>query len=150
MNDPTKAAWWRDFELDGYFSGSGNKPFIELAVLASMIAAAADGTAGEEEYDHIVTVIDLASKGAIDRDRIDQLMQRAISKIEQGDIDALMAEVKDRVSDKKSATAALAFAIACAFSDGNVGEEEKTVLEQLAKVLGVDRRVDDLIAGVLR
>jgi len=150
MNDPTKAPWWKDYELDGYFSGGGNKPFIELAVLASMIAAAADGTAGEEEYDHIVTVIELASKGAVDRDRIDQLMQRAINKIEQGDIDALMGEVKDRVSDKKSATAALAFAISCAFSDGTVGEEEKTVLEQLAKVLGVDKRVDDLIGGVLR
>lgn len=148
MNDPTKAPWWRDYGLDAYFTGKGSKPFVELAVLSSMIAAAADGTAQDEEYDHIVTMIELGSKGAADRDRVDQLVQRAIEKIERGGIDALMDEVKDRVSDKRTATAALAFAIACAFADGSVAEEEREVLDRLAGVLGVDVGVDALIAGV--
>jgi len=139
MKDPTKAKWWRDLELDKCFTGSASEPFIELAVLASMVAAAADGSASAEEYDHVVTMIDLATKGAADRDHVDSLVQRAIEHIERADIDGLMNEVKERVPDNATATAAFAFAIACAFSDGNVGEDELATLDDLARILGVSR-----------
>lgn len=144
MKDFRKQAWWKTFGLDGYFNDKGAKPFIELCVLASMVAAGADGSASEDEYDHIVSLVTLATNGTADRDALDDLVAKAVRQLEQErGMEALIEDVSDRATAGAGVRkAALAFSVACAAADSDVSEEELEQLKALADALKIPNELD--------
>lgn len=149
MNDPRKTTWWKSMSLESYFRGEKAKPFVELCVLASMIAAGADGTASESEYDHIVTLVDLATNGEADRDALDDLVAHATRALENDGMDKLIEDLGDRgrgmIGLRK---AALAFALACSYSDGVYTDEEREVIGKIAKALDVEGSLDEIRTAI--
>jgi tellurite resistance protein len=152
MQDLRKTAWWKSLRLDVYFADANPNAFIELCVLSSMVAAGADGSASADEYDHIITMIDLAMNGKSDRDALDDLVNRSVRMLEE---DQGMANLIEEVRERSTAgadvrKAALAFGVACASSDGNVDETEVETLKSLADALKLGAELDSVRAAIAK
>jgi tellurite resistance protein len=152
MQDLRKTGWWKSLGLDGYFGTDKPEPFIELCVLSSMVAAGADGSASAEEYDHIVTMVTLATNGKADRDMLDDLVNRSVKQLEEErGMDALIEDVSDRATAGAGVRkAALAFAVACASSDGTVDEPEVETLKSLAEALKLPNELEGVRASIAK
>lgn len=152
MQDLRKTAWWKNLRLDVYFADANPKAFIELCVLSSMVIAGADGSASADEYDHIITMIDLATGGKADRDALDDLVNRSVRMMEEkGGIDSLIEEVQERSSAGADVRkAALAFGVASASADGNVDESEVETLKSLAAALKLTGELDGVRAAIAK
>src|SRR5205085_2408233 len=103
-------------------------------------------------YDHIITMIDLATNGKTDRDALDDLVNRSVSMLEEDQgMENLIEEVRERsTAGADVRKAALAFGVACASSDGTVDDDEVAALKSLADALKLSADLDSVRAAIAK
>jgi tellurite resistance protein len=127
-----KRTWW---SLHGLTERLTDPSFLEAAVTGAFVIAAADGNASEQEYDALVDRLEIL--GGVDRDRIDELVTAAATRLEETGFDPLVARVAELVVDRAAGEAAFMLALAIALADDDVSESERELAVQLAGALGL-------------
>lgn len=124
-----------------------DESFLEAAITAAFLLAAADGNASSQEYDTLLDRLELL--GGVERDVIDAQLTAAANQLEAGGFEPLMARVGDLVDDKDAGEAVLMLALAIALADDVVDETEREMAAQLAAELGLgDLDLDGLLAQI--
>lgn len=131
-----KRTWWTKHRLSDRLTDEG---FLEAAVTAAFVIAAADGTASEREYDALLDRLELL--GGIDRDKIDEKLTIASNELEATGVGGRLDRIAELVNDRDAAHAVLLLAVAIALADDEVTEDEHATALQLATRLGLDRAV---------
>ncbi|MBA3394810.1 MAG: tellurite resistance TerB family protein [Deltaproteobacteria bacterium] len=140
-----KRTWWRGHRMTERLTNEG---FLEAAVTAAFLIAAADGSASDVEYDALLNRLELL--GGVDRDKIDELLTAVAKDVEEAGFEPRIARLGDLITDKEAAEATLMLALAVALADDDVSTEEREVATQLAAGLGVPDLDLDRLLSVLR
>lgn len=139
-----KRTWWSKYRLT---ERAKSQTFVEAAVTAAFVIAAADGTASAEEYDALRDRLEIL--GGVDSEKIDEYFSSAANQLEGKGFAVPIAHVASLVDGKDSAQAVFVLAMAIALADDDVSAEEREVAKELADgigLAGVD--LDSLIAEI--
>lgn len=123
---------------------SGRKDFLEAVCAASALVAAADGEITDDEIKMAIKVVSsnptlaAAFKTSEIEKCIDSMLKRAGSG-RTGRM-GLYKEIEDIAKDPAMCETTYLCALDIAETDGNVAKEEKLVLDQIAKRLGVNQQ----------
>lgn len=132
MQSYEKRTWWSKYRLSERLK---TESFLEAAINAAFVIAAADGNASEQEYDALLDRLEIL--GGIDRDTIDEKFTAVSSELEANGFEPQIARIAELVSDKEAAHAVLMLAMAIALADDDVSAEEREVAKQLADGIGL-------------
>jgi tellurite resistance protein len=139
-----KRTWWSKYRLA---ERSKSQTFVEAAVTAAFVIAAADGTASAEEYDALRDRLEIL--GGVDSEKIDEYFTAAANQLEGKGFATPIAHVAALVDDKEGARAAFVLAMAIALADDDVSAEEREVAKELADGIGLGGvDLDSLIAEI--
>lgn len=127
-----KRTWWSRHQMTERLAGA---PFLDAAVTAAFLIAAADGQASEVEYDALLDRLEIL--GGVDRDQVDALLTAASNAVESAGFEPQIARIGELVTDRGDAEAALMLALAIALADGVVSAEERELAGQLAVGIGL-------------
>jgi tellurite resistance protein len=142
MGSYQNRTWWARHSLSHRLQ---DEAFLEAAVTAAFLVAAADGSASEQEYNTLLDRLELL--GGVDRDKIDELLTAAASEVEASGFEGRIARVGELISDRDAAEAALALGLAIAVADDEVSDTEREIAGQLATGMGlVELDLDTLLA----
>ena len=133
MSSYEKRTWWSRHGLTERLAGES---FLEAAITSAFLIAAADGQASEQEYDALLDRLEIL--GGVDRDKIDELLTSAASKLEAGGFEPQIARVAELISDREAAGAVMMLSLAVALADDDISMQEREVAIQLATGLGLD------------
>lgn len=137
-----KRTWWSHHQLTQRLQ---DPAFLEAAVTAAFLVAAADGHASEVEHDAMLDRLEIL--GGVDRDKIDEQLTSAARDLEASGFEPLIARVAELV-EGGAAEAALMLGIAIALADDDFSKEEREIASQLATALGCDVDLDKLVAEI--
>lgn len=144
MQSYEKRTWWSKHRLTERLK---TETFLEAAVNAAFVIAAADGNASEQEYDALLDRLEIL--GGIDRDTIDEQFTAVSNELEANGFEPRIARIGELVADKDAARAVFMLAMAIALADDNISAEEKEVARQLADGIGLgDVDLDSLVAEI--
>lgn len=121
-----------------------NKDFLEAVCAAVALVANADGTIDESERRKAVSVVSnhnvLSKLYRIDdvEKCLDIMLKRAKDASGRQQLARELDDIKGRPNAAQMAEDVYLIAADIAAADGNVGEDEKAVLEKIAKRIGVD------------
>jgi tellurite resistance protein len=132
MQSYSKRAWWSKYRLSERLK---TETFLEAAVNAAFVIAAADGSASAQEYDALLDRLELLA--GIDRDVIDEQFTTVSNELEASGFEPRIARVGELVTDPDSARAVLMLAMAIALADNEVSTEEREIAKQLADGIGL-------------
>jgi len=131
MQSYEKRTWWSTHRLTERLK---SQSFLEAAVTAAFVIAAADGTASAEEYDALRDRLEIL--GGVDSDKIDEYFTAAANQLEGKGFATPIAHVAALV-DKEAAHAVFMLAMAIALADNDVSAEEREVAKELADGIGL-------------
>lgn len=119
--------------------GTGGALDISVAVMLPMVAAVmADGEAGDDEIRQIRSICawsPIYARNTMDEDT--QIIQRAARIYVDSGAQSACERARDALSPALRETAFI-FAVRLVFSDGHIGQGERTFIEQLAGWLALD------------
>lgn len=122
----------------------GDNDFLEAVCAASALVAFADGKLEDSERAaaiRIITAHPVLSK-AYDRNSIEQTLQtmlgRATDASGRHSLGRELDDIKSKQNAMQMSEDVYLIALDIAGADGNVGDDEKVVLDKIAKKLGVD------------
>jgi len=127
-----KRTWWTTHDMTNRLKDEG---FLEAAVNAAFVIAAADGSASEQEYDALLDRMEIL--GNIERDKIDEHMTTAASELEASGFEPRIAHIAELIDGREAAEAILMVAMAIALADHEFSDQEREVATQLAAGLGL-------------
>lgn len=130
MDSYEKRTWW---SRHGLTERLKDEQFLEAAVTVAFLIAAADGHASEEEYDALLDRLEIL--GGVDRDKIDELLTHASSRLEQNGFETNITRVAGLISKPDAAEAALMLGLAIGLADDDFSSDEQTIAKQLAAAL---------------
>ena len=133
MTSYEKRTWWSRHGMTDRLAGDN---FLEAAITAAFLIAAADGQASEAEYDALLDRLEIL--GGVDRDKIDELLTAAATNLEANGFEPQIARVAELISDKEAASAVLMLSLAVALADDDVSMQEREIANQIATGLGLD------------
>ncbi len=139
-----KRTWWSRYRMTERLKDDG---FLEAAINAGFLVAAADGAASEVEYDALLDRLEIL--GGVDRDAIDDKLASAARHLEGMGLDARVARVAELVGDRDSAAAVMMLGMAIAFADAEITEDERHTATKLAAALGIQANVLDSMTAEL-
>lgn len=142
MESYEKRTWWSHHQLTQRLQ---DPAFLEAAVTAAFLVAAADGHASEEEHDALLDRLEIL--GGVDRDKIDEQLTAAARDLEASGFEPRIARVAELV-EGGAAEAALMLGIAIALADDDFSKEEREIATQLATALGCNVDLDKLVAEI--
>ncbi|MGE0402529.1 MAG: tellurite resistance TerB family protein [Kofleriaceae bacterium] len=143
MQSYEKRTWWSTHRLTERLK---SQSFLEAAVTAAFVIAAADGSASAEEYDALRDRLEIL--GGVDSDKIDEYFTAAANQLEGKGFATPIAHVASLV-DADGARAVFMLAMAIALADDDVSAEEREVAKELADGIGLrDVDLDSLIAEI--
>jgi len=144
MESYEKRTWWSKHRLTERLK---TETFLEAAVNAAFVIAAADGNASEQEYDALLDRLEIL--GGIDRDTIDEQFTTVSNELEANGFEPRIARIAELVNDKEAARAVFMLAMAIALADDDVSAEEREVAKQLADGIGLGAvDLDSLVAEI--
>jgi tellurite resistance protein len=132
MESYEKRTWWAQHRLTERLK---SQSFLEAAVTAAFVIAAADGSASAEEYDALRDRLEIL--GGVDSEKIDEYFTAAANQLEGKGFATPIAHVAALVDDKQSAHAVFMLAMAIALADDDVSAEEREVAKELADGIGL-------------
>lgn len=137
-----KRSWWT---LHRISERVRDEDFLEAAITAGFLVAAASGEVSADEYDALLDRFQLLAD--VDRDAIEERLTVAASRLEAEGFAPLCARVGELIGDRASGEAALLVGLATALADHQISEDERATIDDLAAALGVP---GDAIPGLLR
>lgn len=145
MESYEKRTWWAAHRLTERLQ---SESFVQAAVTAAFVIAAADGTASADEYDALRDRLEIL--GGVDSDKIDELFSAATRAVEaNGDAPAIAHVAELVAGDAESARAVFMVALAVALADDEVSAQEREVATSLADGIGLPSvDLDSLIAEI--
>jgi tellurite resistance protein len=132
MQSYEKRTWWSKYRLTERLK---TESFLEAAINAAFVIAAADGSASEQEYDALLDRLEIL--GGIERDTIDEKFTAVSNELEANGFEPQIARIAELVGDTEAARAVLMLAMAIALADDDVSAEEREVAKQLADGIGL-------------
>ncbi len=127
-----RRTWWSQHDMTTRLQEGS---FLEAAVNAAFLIAAADGAASELEYDALLDRLEIL--GGVDRDAIDQALGDAAHLLESEGPASRLARIAELLPDRAAGAAALRLALAVALADDEVTADERTTAGQLIGALGL-------------
>jgi len=143
MDSYEKRTWWSRHRLTERLA---DPLFLEAAITAAFLIAAADGHASEEEYDALLDRLEIL--GGVDRDRVDEVLTEAASELEASGFEPRIARVAELINDKAAAEAAMMLGLAIGLADDDFSTEEREIATQLATALHVELEHDKLLTEI--
>lgn len=144
MESYEKRTWWAKYRLTERLKV---EPFLEAAVTAAFVIAAADGTASADEYDALRDRLEIL--GGVDSDKIDEYFTAAANQLEGKGFATPIAHVATLVGNKDERHALFVLAMAIALADDDVSAEEREVAKELADGIGLTSvDLDSLVAEI--
>jgi len=137
--------WWTKRRISERLA---NEDFLEAAVTAGFLIAAADGGVSPDEYDVLLDRLQLLAD--VDRDAIEDRLTVAANELEAAGFAPLVARVGDLIGDAASGEAALMVALATALADHNVSSDERETAVQLATAVGLPSADLDALLAEMR
>lgn len=141
MESYEKRTWWSRHRLTERLA---DESFLEAAITASFLIAAADGHASEEEYDALLDRLEIL--GGVDRDKVDELLTAASNEVEATGFEPRLARVAELASDPSAGEAVMMLALAIALADDDFSTEEREIAGQLSTALKLSTDLDKVIA----
>lgn len=142
MESYEKRTWWSHHQLTQRLQ---DPAFLEAAVTAAFLVAAADGHASEEEHDALLDRLEIL--GGVDRDQIDEQLTAVARDLDASGFEPRIARVAELVEDG-AAEAVLMLGLAIALADDDFSKEEREIAGQLATALGCKVDLDQLVAEI--
>jgi tellurite resistance protein len=127
-----KRTWWPRNRLSERLA---NDTFLEAAVNAAFLIAAADGSQSEVEYDALLDRLELL--GGIERDKIDEHLSTAARLLEETGPEMRVEHVASLIADRADAEAVMMLGLAIALADDEVTPDERLIAAQLATGMGL-------------
>lgn len=115
------------------------EPKLEALVEMMFLAASADGEFSEVERAHFLKSVESLTDGRLGGARLEALLSRAKSDLEQDGREARLGSVKQRLPDAGARKVALSLAIQVAAADGIVRTSERELILETAEALEIDR-----------
>ena len=143
MDSYEKRTWWSRHRLTERLA---DEAFLEAAITAAFLIAAADGHASEDEYDALLDRLEIL--GGVDRDKVDELLTAASSQLEASGFEPRIARVAELVTDRPAAEAAMMLALAIGLADNDFSAEEREIATQLATALHVELELEKLLTEI--
>jgi tellurite resistance protein len=141
MESYEKRTWWSRHRLTERLADDA---FLEAAVTVAFLIAAADGHASEQEYDALLDRLEIL--GGVDRDKIDELLTHAASRLEQNGFEPNISRVARLVDAPDAAEAVLMLGLAIGIVDDHFSSDEQNIARQLAAALRHPVDFDAMIA----
>lgn len=132
MESYEKRTWWSQHRMTERLKV---QTFLEAAVTAAFVIAAADGTASADEYDALRDRLEIL--GGVDSEKIDEYFTAAANQLEGKGFATPIAHVAALVANKEEANAVFVLAMAIALADDDVSAEEREVAKELADGIGL-------------
>lgn len=145
MQSYEKRTWWSQYRLTERLK---SESFLQAAVTAAFVIAAADGSASAEEYDALRDRLEIL--GGVDSEKIDEYFTAAATNLEATDTATVIAGIAELVGDKDSAHAVFMLAMAIALADDDVSAEEREGALELADGIGLGKVDLDSLATEIR
>lgn len=139
-----KRTWWSRHKLSERLADA---TFLEAAITAAFLVAAADGSQSDTEYDALLDRLELL--GGVDRDAIDEILTNVSNDVEANGFEARIAQLADLIKTREAAEAALMLSLAIALADDDFAPEEREVATQICMSLGLGKvDLDGLVAQI--
>jgi uncharacterized tellurite resistance protein B-like protein len=124
---------------------------VEALVEMMFLAASADGELGKEERELFVKSAENLTSRLITGDKLEALLTRAKTQLDEAGRDARLTSVKERLPDLTARKLALSLAIQVTAADGMVRTSERELIMETAEALGIDgETAADMVADLTR